>query len=477
MSENQYERKNTMQSPYEAGKIPPQARDLEESILGSLMLGGELYEVRKILKAEDFYVEANSLIYAAILQLSDVNKPIDILTVTEQLKKDGKLEECGGSTYVSKLTNKYSGSGHEQTWALIVKEKAIKRNLITLSQRTMQEAFEDVTDTFDLLHSVSNEVEQIHSKGKLSSTKDYQTVAAKAYKKIAEAAEQQGDITGIRSGFADIDKRTGGYQPGNLILLAARPGMGKTSLMLCGAYYAAARHGRKVGMISAEMGDVELMWRIFAMNTGADSEKFRNGNLTESEWDALHDFMAEDIPSMYISDEPNADIDNVKAEAHLMKRKYGIEILYVDYVQILRSNAKKIQNRENEIADISGNLKQIARELEIPVYAGCQLSRKVEDRGGDKVPQMSDLRESGALEQDADIVHFLYRPEFYGIVEDEAGESLEGIAKVITAKFRNGRTGTDILAFNSSLTKFSDLDTKGQAEYVDFYNKDDDCPI
>lgn len=446
----------------EKGKIPPQAIDLEEVVLGAMMIDKKgVNEVIDILHPDVFYKEAHKFVYEAIVALFNNSSPIDLLTVSEQLKKMAKLEAVGGDFYLIQLTKRVASSAHIEYHARIIQQKYIQRSLIRISSETIEEAYDDTTDVFDLLDSAESKLYEVTQGNLKRSTETAQSLVLQAKKKIEEIAAKEG-LSGIPSGFDKLDKLTSGWQPSDLIIIAARPGMGKTALTLSMARNIAVNAKIPVAFFSLEMSSVQLITRLISSETGLSSEKLRTGKLEKHEWEQLHVKVKslENAP-LYIDDTPSLSIFDLRAKARRLASQQGIKLIVIDYLQLMTAgNNQKGGNREQEISTISRNLKALAKELEVPVIALSQLSRAVETRGGSKRPLLSDLRESGAIEQDADIVSFIYRPEYYKIDEwdDDERSPTSGQAEFIVAKHRNGALDNVRLKFIGNLGKFDNLD-------------------
>jgi replicative DNA helicase len=443
------------------GKIPPQAIDLEEATLGALMLEKDaLTKVIDILHPQSFYKDSHRIIFSAIRKLFDRSEPIDILTVSNELKKSGELEIIGGPFYITQLTNRVASAANIEFHARIILQKHIQRELIRISSETIKDAFEDSSDVFQLLDKAEKNLFEI-SKGNISRNyQDMGTMVSEAYRQI-EAARMHGTgITGVQSGFTPLDRITSGWQKSDLIVLAARPGMGKTAFVLSLARNAAITFNRPVAFFSLEMSSVQLVQRMISSETGIPSDKLRKGTLDKSEWDKLVSQTGKlSQAPIFIDDTPSLSIFDLRSKCRRLKTTYNIELIVIDYLQLMRSDVdSKNGNREQEISNISRSLKAIAKELNVPIIALSQLSRQVETRGGTKRPQLSDLRESGAIEQDADMVLFIYRPEYYGMEFDEENNSTKGIAEIIIAKHRNGALDNVKLKFINQLAMFADLD-------------------
>lgn len=446
----------------EKGKVPPQAVDLEEVVLGAMMIDKKgVDEIIDILHPEAFYKTGHQLIYEAIKKLFDNSDAIDLLTVSNQLKKDGNFDKVGGDYYLIQLTQTVSSSAHIEFHARIILQKYIQRSLIKISNEIIEEAFDEGTDVFDLLDNAEAKLYEVTQGNIKRSTETAQSLVMQAKKKIQEISNQEG-LSGIPSGFEKLDELTSGWQPSDLIIVAARPGMGKTALTLSMARNIAVDQSIPVAFFSLEMSSVQLITRLISSETGLSSEKLRTGKLEQHEWEQLN-VKVKDLEKapLFIDDTPSLSIFDLRAKARRLASQHGIKMIVIDYLQLMTAGgSQKGGNREQEISTISRNLKALAKELDVPVIALSQLSRAVETRGGSKRPLLSDLRESGAIEQDADIVSFIYRPEYYKIEEwdDEERTPTAGQAEFIVAKHRNGGLENIRLKFIGELGKFDNLE-------------------
>lgn len=464
----QKKRENKASDRYkdENAKVQPQARDLEELVLGAIMLEQNAFDnVSSIIKtSENFYVDAHQRIFSVMLKLTEANEPIDMYTVTEKLRSSGELEMVGGAYFIASLTNKVASSANIEAHARIVVQKFLKRQVISLSSEAIKDAFDDTVDVFDLLDSTEAELFKLTESNMKKNAVEIGTIVLEEIDAISERRKNAVDgevITGVSTGFAELDKVTSGWQKSDLIVLAARPGMGKTAFTLALARNAAIDGKKPVAFFSLEMSTNQLVARLISMETEIESEKIKKGLLLETEWKHL----VKNIDSlkeapMFIDDTAAIGIFELRAKCRRLKAKHDIQMIMIDYLQLMTGSVdgKGGGNREQEISMISRNLKGIAKELNVPIIALSQLSRAVETRGGAKRPMLSDLRESGAIEQDADMVIFLYRPEYYKITQDEEGGDTRGIAEVIIAKHRNGSLETIKTRFIGKFAKFKDLE-------------------
>ena len=466
----------------ERGKIPPQAVDLEEVVLGAMMIDKKgVDEVIDILHPEVFYKDAHKFVYEAIFKLFETSEPVDLLTVSSQLKKDGKLEAVGGDFYLIKLTQKVASSAHIEFHARIILQKYIQRSLIKISNEIIEDAYSESTDVFDLLDSAEAKLYEVTQGNLKRSAETALDLVIQAKKKIEEISNKEG-TSGIPSGFDKLDKLTSGWQPSDLIIVAARPGMGKTALTLSMARNIAVNSNIPVAFFSLEMSSVQLITRLISSETGLSSEKLRTGQLEKHEWEQLNvKVKALEKAPLFIDDTPSLSIFDLRAKARRLASQHGIQLIIIDYLQLMTAGgSQKGGNREQEISTISRNLKALAKELNVPVIALSQLSRAVETRGGSKRPILSDLRESGAIEQDADIVSFIYRPEYYKIDEwdDEERTPTQGQAEFIVAKHRNGGLDNIRLKFVGALGKFDNLDDfDSPFEFQSKMNSDGENPF
>lgn len=464
------------------GKMPPQALDFEEVILGALMLEKDAHiKIASTLSPQAFYKDAHQYIYQAILNLTNKEKPVDILTVIEELKRMDKLEQAGGEVYVAQLTDRFASSAHIEDHAFIVFQKFIQRQLIKAATNIHNNAFDESIDVADLLDEAQQEIYEIAEKTIRQDVSHVSHIIDETLDLLAKLKVKKDGLRGIPSGFSELDRITSGWQKSDLIIVAARPAMGKTALALSMARNMAVDHSHPVGIFSMEMSSRQLVNRLLASETGLDQSKIRDGKLAPYEWEQIQTKIDDLVDSpIYIDDTPALSIYELRAKCRRLKTKYDIKTIIVDYLQLMNSggNLGRSGTREQEVSMISRQLKMIARELDIPVIALSQLNRGVETRRDSKRPLLADLRESGAIEQDADLVLFIHRPEQYGITEDENNRSLIGIAEIIISKHRNGRTGSIELRFRKEIARFIDLEDDmeglspiGEGEIKEFSSK------
>ncbi len=442
------------------GKVPPQAVDLEQAVLGAMMLEkNAVTETIDILSQESFYDPKHQYIFAVIKDLFGTSKPIDILTVIDKLKRNGELEAAGGAAYVSQLTSRVASTAHVEFHARIISEKHIKRELIRMCTEVMRDAFDDTNDVFDVLNKAEGDLFKIAENNMGKAVDVMQNVVREAIEEIEAASQNSDGISGIPTGFFELDKLTSGWQRSDMIVIAARPAMGKTAFVLSMARNTAVDHNQGVAIFSLEMSSVQLVKRLIASETRLSAEKLRKGDLRDDEFQQLHTRISKLATApLYIDDTPGISIFDLRAKCRRLKMQYDIQMVIIDYLQLMTAGAKTQGNREQEISSISRSIKEIAKELNVPIIALSQLSRSVEQRGGDKRPVLSDLRESGAIEQDADIVSFIYRPEYYGFMQDEEGNSNAGVGEIIIAKHRNGALDSVRLRFIGQYARFDNLE-------------------
>jgi len=443
-------------------KIQPQAKELEEVVLGAMMVEkSAVNAVIDVLQPESFYVEAYGEVFRAIQTLFNNSEPIDLLTVTEQLRKEGKLDMLGGSHRVASLTSRVASSANVEFHARIIAQKHIQRELIRVSNAIIEKAYDETSDVFDLLDEAESKLFEVAEGNIRKSYESMSTVMRQALDDIEAARKNEDGVSGVPSGFHDLDKITGGWQRSDMIVLAARPGMGKTAFVLSMARNMAVDHDIPVAVFSLEMSAVQLVQRLISSETEINSDKFRKGNLEEHEYQQLHSRCGKlSKAPLFIDDTPGLNIFELRAKCRRLKAQHGIDMVIIDYLQLMSAGSDK-GNREQEISSISRSIKGIAKELDVPIIALSQLSRNVETRGGDKRPLLSDLRESGAIEQDADIVAFIYRAEYYGITEHPDGIDTAGLGELILAKHRHGALDTIKMKFVKNLAKFANYDTFG----------------
>ena len=450
------------------GKLQPQALELEKAVLGALMIDNEsLSDAIDSLQAEYFYAPKHQKIFEAIVNLFNNTQPVDILTVSEELKRMEMFKEIGGLAYISELTNNVSSSSNTEFHARIIAEKFIKRSLINISRKISNDAFDDSVDIFDLLNDAEANLFTV-TEGTLRKSYDKMSSLIKgALENIETLRNKEDGLSGVPSGFTNVDRVTSGWQKSDLVIVAARPGMGKTAFALTMARNVAVDHNTPIGFFSLEMSSEQLVNRLIASEAELGASKLRKGDLADHEMVQLHEKIKHlsEAP-IFIDDTPGLSIFELRAKARRLVKNHGVGIIMIDYLQLMTAGGT-VGNREQEISTISRSLKGIAKELKIPVIALSQVNRGVESRTGvgSKRPMLSDLRESGAIEQDADIVTFIYRPEYYKIYEWDNGDDSRGQGELIIAKHRNGSLNNVRLKFTGEFAKFSDLDYFDGGDY------------
>ena len=446
----------------EYGHLQPQAVELEEVVLGAIMNEQDAHPlVSELLRPESFYERRHQLIYAAITDLAVRQQPIDIHTVVEQLKKRGDLEEVGGPFYIAQLSGKVATSAHIEYHARIIAQKFLARELITFTSQIQTKAFDETQDVDDLMQEAEGKLFEISQR---NLTKDYtqiNPVIKEAYDMLQKAAARTDGLSGLASGFHALDKLTSGWQNSDLIVIAARPAMGKTAFVLSMAKNMAVGNKVPVALFSLEMSNVQLVNRLIINVCEIEGDKIKSGQLAPYEWGQLDYKIKElyDAP-LYVDDTPSLSVFELRTKARRLVREHGVKIIIIDYLQLMNASGMSFGSRQEEVSTISRSLKGLAKELNIPIVALSQLNRGVENREGieGKRPQLSDLRESGAIEQDADMVCFIHRPEYYKIYADEKGNDLHGMAEIIIAKHRNGAVGDVMLRFRSEFARFQNPD-------------------
>lgn len=440
------------------GKIPPQALELEKAVLGALLIQTDaIFSIMDVLKAESFYDPSHQEIFRSILDLGVNHKPVDIMTVAHDLKAKDRLEQIGGAIYLSELTDRVATSSHLEFHSRLVHQKYIQRELIRAATEIQKRSYDEGEDVEQLINFAESEIFNISEGNIKSETVQINIILDQAINLIEEAAKNKNKLLGVPSGFSEIDRYTSGWQPSDLVIIAARPSMGKTAFVLSMARNMAVDHERPVALFSLEMSSLQLVNRLISAEVEISSDRIRTGNLKDYEWTQLETRVKNlETAHIFIDDTPAISVFELRAKCRRLVRAHNIQAIVIDYLQLMTAGVDMKGNREQEVSTISRSLKAIAKELSIPIIALSQLNRSVESRSGDKRPQLSDLRESGAIEQDADMVLFIHRPEYYGITTDSDGNSLLGLAEVIIAKHRNGATGSAMLKFKKEFAKFMD---------------------
>ena len=444
------------------GIAPPQSIELEQAVLGALMLEKDaIIDVQEYLTVETFYTEEHRTIFKAIQDLSFEMKAIDLYTVTERLKAQKELTKVGGAAYLAELTQRVATAAHVEFHAKIIAQKYVQRELIRSATEIQRRSYDEEVDVTELIGFAEQEIFKVSEGNVKRSVLAASDILHKALKQIEAASKTAGEYNGVRSGFTDIDSITLGWQRSDLIIIAARPSMGKTAFVLTMARNMAVEFKTPVAFFSLEMSSVQLMNRLIVAETQLNPKDLRTGNLSPAQWAHLEKQTIDlGRAPLYIDDTPALSVYEFRSKARRLKTQHGIELIIIDYLQLMTAaSAETRGNREQEVSLISRTLKAIAKELDVPIIALSQLSRNVENRGGSKRPQLSDLRESGAIEQDADVVAFIHRPEYYGLTTNEDGLSTAGMAEIIIAKHRNGEVTDVPLRFIKDQAKFADADS------------------
>ncbi len=441
------------------GRVMPQDKEVEEAVLGALMLEKDAYTtVCDILKPESFYEPNHQHIYAAIQSLGAAQKPIDMLTVVEQLRRNDKLDEIGGPVVISELTSRVLSGANVEFHARIVAQKYLARELISFAAAIEGKAFDESNDVDDLLQEAEGKLFEISQRNVKKDVTQIDPIIGQAIDQIQVAANRTSGLSGLQTGYHKLDQLTSGWQRSDLIIIAARPAMGKTAFVLSMAKNMAVNYNIPVAIFSLEMSNLQLVNRLISNVCELESQKIKSGQLTSLEWDQLmsrvkHLYSA----PMYIDDTPSLSIFELRTKARRLVREHNVEIIIIDYLQLMNASGMKFGSREQEVSMISRSLKQLAKELNIPIIALSQLNRSVESRqtGDGKRPQLSDLRESGAIEQDADIVCFIHRPEYYTKSDQDAsGNDIRGLAEFIVAKHRSGSVDDIKMRFKARFARF-----------------------
>ena len=444
------------------GIAPPQSVELEQAVLGALMLEKDaIIDVQEYLSVDTFYSEEHRIIFKAIQDLSFEMKAIDLYTVTERLKAQKELTKVGGAAYLAELTQRVATAAHVEFHAKIIAQKYVQRELIRSATEIQRRSYDEEVDVTELIGFAEQEIFKVSEGNVKRSVLSASDILHKALKQIEAAAKTAGEYNGVRSGFTDIDSITLGWQPSDLIIIAARPSMGKTAFVLTMARNMAVEFKTPVAFFSLEMSSVQLMNRLIVAETQLNPKDLRTGNLSPAQWSHLEKQTIDlGRAPLYIDDTPALSVYEFRSKARRLKTQHDIRLIIIDYLQLMTAaSAETRGNREQEVSLISRTLKAIAKELDVPIIALSQLSRNVENRGGSKRPQLSDLRESGAIEQDADVVAFIHRPEYYGLTTNEDGLSTAGMAEIIIAKHRNGEVTDVPLRFIKEQAKFADADS------------------
>jgi len=444
------------------GHLQPQALDVEKVVLGALMIDKDAFSmISEIIRPETFYEPRHQKIYNAIQTLSMNEFPVDIMTVTEELKREGTLDDIGGPAYIVELSSHVASSAHIEYHARILAQKFLARQLISFASNIETKAFDETVDVDELMQEAEGGLFELSQRNMKKDYVQIDTVVSKAVEILQNASANSGGLTGVPTGYMKLDEKTSGWQSSDLVIIAGRPAMGKTSFALSLAKNIAVDHQIPTAFFSLEMNNVQLVNRIISNVCEISGSKMLNGQLAPDEWERLDKNIRhlQGVP-LYIDDTPGLSIFELRTKARRLVREKGVKVIMIDYLQLMNANGMRFGSRQEEVSKISQSLKGLAKELDIPILALSQLNRTVENREGleGKRPQLSDLRESGAIEQDADMVLFVHRPEYYHIYQDEKGNDLRGMAQIIIAKHRKGATGDVLLSFRGEYTRFQDPD-------------------
>jgi len=438
--------------------LQPQALEVERAVLGALLIDKDAYAVVcETLRPESFYEPRNQMVYTAIQQLSMNEQPVDVLTVAEELAHEGKLEEVGGPAYIAEISSRVASSAHIDYHARIIAQKYLARQLIQFSSDIETRAFDETIDVDDLMQQAEGALFELSQKNMKKDYTQIDPVVTQAVKVIQEASKNTDGLTGISSGYHGLDDKTSGWQNSDLVIIAGRPAMGKTAFALSMAKNIAADFQVPMAFFSLEMSNQQLVNRLLSNVCEIEGKKILNGQLQPDEWDRLDKRVNNLLGApLYVDDTPGLSVFELRTKARRLVREHGVKIIMIDYLQLMNANGMRFSSRQEEVSTISRSLKGLAKELDIPILALSQLNRGVESREGleGKRPQLSDLRESGAIEQDADMVLFVHRPEYYRIFQDDKGRDLRGMAEIIIAKHRKGATGDVLLTFRGEYTRF-----------------------
>ena len=443
------------------GHLQPQAPDIEKVVLGALMIDKDAFTVvSEIVRPETFYEPRHQKIFHAIRSLNIQEQPVDIMTVIEQLRKEGSLDDVGGAAYGVELSSRVASSAHIEYHSKILAQKFLARQLISFASKLETEAFDETVDVDELMQRAEGGLFELSQNNMKKDYSHIDPILMEAHKILLKASQNKGGLTGVPTGYNKLDEITSGWQASDLIIIAGRPAMGKTSFALSLAKNIAVDYQQPIAFFSLEMNSVQLVNRLISNVCQVPGSKLLNGQLTPDEWERLDTNLhkVEGAP-VYIDDTPGLSVFELRTKARRLKKEHNISILMIDYLQLMNASGMKFNSRQEEVSTISRSLKGLAKELDIPVIALSQLNRTVETRAGEgidgKRPQLSDLRESGAIEQDADMVLFVHRPEYYHIYEDSNHNDLRGMAQIIIAKHRKGATGDVLLKFQGQYTKFA----------------------
>lgn len=450
--------KSATQTNNSYARVQPQALEVERAVLGALMIDKNAFDcTSNLLRPDSFYEPRNQKVFLAILELSQKNLPVDVLSVTEQLARDGNLEEVGGPCYVTELSSRVASSANIEYHARVIAQKAVARQLIVITSNIEGRAFDETEDIDDLMEEAESRIFELSSQNLTNDYQQINSVLKVANDEIMEAKSNLDDVTGLHTGYEDLDSYTCGWQSTDLNIIAGRPGMGKTTFALCLARFLAEECQIPIAYFSLEMSSVQLVKRLISGISEVEGKKIKNGQYNQAELKRLDQGIGRlwDKP-FYLDETPGLSIYELRTKVRRLVKEHGVKVVFIDYLQLMSASTTRYSTRQDEVSLISRSLKALAKETGTTILALSQMNRGVEAREGleGKRPRLSDLRESGAIEQDADMVLFVHRPEVYGIIHDDNGKDLRGTAEIIIGKNRNGDTGLFLLTFKKEISAF-----------------------
>ena len=458
MTTTNHKKQSAKQTDNSYSRVQPQALEVERAVLGALMIDKNAFDsISNLLRADSFYDPRNQKVFLAILKLSQKNFPVDVLSVTEQLARDGNLEEVGGPCYVTELSSRVASSANIEYHARVIAQKAVARQLIVITSNIEGRAFDETEDIDDLMQEAESRIFELSSQNLTNDYQQINSVLKVANDEIMEAKSNLDDVTGLHTGYEDLDNYTCGWQSTDLNIIAGRPGMGKTTFALCLARFLAEECQIPIAYFSLEMSSVQLVKRLISGISEVEGKKIKNGQYDQTELKRIDQGIGRlwDKP-FYLDETPGLSIYELRTKVRRLVKEHGVKVVFIDYLQLMSASTTRYSTRQDEVSLISRSLKALAKETGTTILALSQMNRSVEAREGleGKRPRLSDLRESGAIEQDADMVLFVHRPEVYGIIYDDNGKDLRGTAEIIIGKNRNGDTGLFLLTFKKEISAF-----------------------
>lgn len=457
MTTTNHKKQSTKQTDNSYSRVQPQALEVERAVLGALMIDKNAFDsISNLLRADSFYDPRNQKVFLAILKLSQKNFPVDVLSVSEQLARDGNLEEVGGPCYVTELSSRVASSANIEYHARVIAQKAVARQLIVITSNIEGRAFDETEDIDDLMQEAESRIFELSSQNLTNDYQQINSVLKVANDEIMEAKSNLDDVTGLHTGYEDLDNYTCGWQSTDLNIIAGRPGMGKTTFALCLARFLAEECQIPIAYFSLEMSSVQLVKRLISGISEVEGKKIKNGQYDQTELKRIDQGIGRlwDKP-FYLDETPGLSIYELRTKVRRLVKEHGVKVVFIDYLQLMSASTTRYSTRQDEVSLISRS-KALAKETGTTILALSQMNRGVEAREGleGKRPRLSDLRESGAIEQDADMVLFVHRPEVYGIIYDDNGKDLRGTAEIIIGKNRNGDTGLFLLTFKKEISAF-----------------------